>query len=116
MKNISTIFIILLILGLALSPVTVQAANITFAWGANTEADLAGYRLFQRDVNGSYDYSAPVAEIPTGIETCTITITDADWDNEQFRWILRAFDGADNESGDSGECGDRKPSAVSGFG
>lgn len=93
-----------------------SAADIEFAWTANTEADLAGYRIFQRDVNGSYNYVTPVAEILAGTQKCVVVITDQDWKDEKFRWVLRAFDTGDNESGDSNECGDRKPDIPIGVG
>jgi hypothetical protein len=89
-------------------------ADIKFGWDKNSEADLAGYRLFQRNVSGAYDYTTPVAEIPAGTEVCIITVSDGD-----YLWVLRAFDIAGNESEDSNECGllvDDPPGVVTGFG
>lgn len=40
--------------------------TFTFDWNANTEPDMAGYALFQRIDNGTYDYAAPIDP------TCTI--------------------------------------------
>lgn len=91
------------------------AAEVTCTWNPNTEADLAGYRLFQRSSGEMYNYAAPVAEIPAGMETCTLAdIPDGDW-----RFVLRAFDLAGNESGDSNEVSkfiDDPPAAPVGFG
>lgn len=89
----------LLILGLAL-PCWANS-TLVFMWDANTEQDLAGYRLYQTSVQGVYDFSKEnmLAEIPVGTETVTINnIEDGDkW------WVLKAFDTKDNESGQSNE-------------
>lgn len=91
------------------------AATLTCSWDPSPEADLAGYRLFQRTAGSNYDYNTPVAEIPAGKEVCTLTnVPDGD-----YRWILRAFDTAGNESGDSAEAThlvDDPPGVVTGFG
>ena len=92
-----------------------QAGSVTCAWDPNTEADLAGYRLFQRIAGAAYDYAAPVAEIPAGTEICTL----ADIPDGDYRWVLRAFDTANNESADSNEVAlfiDDPPDTVTGFG
>ncbi|MCK5611180.1 hypothetical protein KAR91_55415 [Candidatus Pacearchaeota archaeon] len=88
---------------------------MTCAWTANTEADLAGYRLFQRLDGEAYDYTSPIAEIPAGTETCTV----ADLPDDNYLWVLRAFDTAGNESADSNEVIkliDDPPAAPVGFG
>ncbi len=85
-------------LTLFLLPQTVYSADITLAWDANGEDDLAGYRIYVRQEGQSYDYSNPAWE---GTET-TCTIYDLD-DETTYCFVARAFDTSDNESGDSNE-------------
>ena len=90
------------------------AASVEFTWVANTESDLAGYRLFQRNQNESYDYTSPIAEISIGTEIYLLeNVADGNW-----AWTLRAFDTSGNESGNSNECflDSLPPSIVQGFG
>ena len=64
--------------------------ELTFAWDANSETDLAGYRL--------YDVSAPtdaIFDIPAGTET-TIQTLSATEGEKCFH--LTAYDTAGNES------------------
>lgn len=69
-------------------------------WGANHEADLAGYRVFVREDGRSFDYGFPEWE---GSETgCTIQDLDED---THYYFVVRAFDTAGNESGDSNQIG-----------
>jgi len=92
-----------------------RAADVDFTWSPNTDADLAGYRVFQRTAGATYDYTTPVAEIPAGIEVCTL----ADIPDGDYRWVMRAFDAAGQESVDSNECSlaiDDPPGPVQGFG
>ncbi|MCP4611363.1 MAG: hypothetical protein GY845_21845 [Planctomycetes bacterium] len=60
-----------------------------FQWDANSETDLAGYRLYQDGIQ--------VAEIPAGTETVAIELA------EEGEWVfhLTAFDNDNNESGPS---------------
>jgi hypothetical protein len=112
MKKLVVVAVVLMV---AVFVPSAWAMNITFTWNPNSESDLAGYRLFQRESGTSYDYGAPIAEIPAGTEVCVVEdVSDGD-----YRWVLRAFDTAGNESTDSNECSllvDNPPDAVVGFG
>ena len=77
---------------------TAHAADISLQWDANTESDLAGYRVFVRTAGGSYDYNNPDWEGTT----TTCTITDLDYYSDYY-FVVRAFDDAGNESDDSAE-------------
>jgi hypothetical protein len=83
---------------LLLFPLTANAFQVSLAWDANTEADLAGYRVFQREEGQSYDYSYPVYEgtttgcsVPNLIEGVT------------YYFVVRAFDTQNFESANSEE-------------
>lgn len=83
---------------LLICPPGVLGLDLTLAWDANEEPDLAGYRIFVRTEGDSYDYGQPAWE---GAETtCTISGLP---DNTNLYCVARAFDTANNESGDSNE-------------
>ncbi len=72
------------------------AVDIQLTWDANSEPDLAGYRLFMRGEGESYDYSSPDWE---GTAT-TYTFQGLD-ETQNYYFVARAFDTSNNESGDS---------------
>lgn len=76
-----------------------RAADVTFSWDANTESDIAGYRLFQRQQGQTYDFGTSVWE--GAGTTCTISFTEQQ--GTSYCWVLRAFDLANQESGNSNE-------------
>ncbi len=71
--------------------------EVTLEWDANTEEDLAGYRLYDSTESGVYG-TIPKAAIPAGTETVTVTVPDG-----LVYFVLTAFDEAGNESGYSNE-------------
>ena len=88
-----------LVLGLWLmaSP-TWAALQLTLVWDANQEPDLAGYRVFVRQLGQTYAYDAPLWE---GSATqCTVTIVD---ESLAHFFVVRAFDTQGFESADSDE-------------
>lgn len=72
--------------------------SVTLEWSANTEPDLAGYRVFIHAEGQSYDYIKPEWE---GIKT-TYTIYRLD-ETKNYYFVARAFDTEGFESGDSNE-------------
>ena len=92
---------ILLVLAIT-SPV--HSIDITVGWDANSETDLAGYRLYRgsdsRD-DGGYqkDPAYRIGDIPAGTETYTWTNVP---DGPHY-FSLTAYDESDNESGFSNE-------------
>ena len=91
MKKIS---LIVLVVMFALCAVAIADQNVMFQWDANNPAP-DGYRLFQRDQSGAYDYTAPIWQ---GTElTHSVTLP-----NGAYGFVLRAFVG-NAESGDSNE-------------
>ncbi len=76
------------------------ASNVTFQWDANNESDLAGYRIYQTNLDGNYTYGSgnEVVDIPAGTETSIITVQDGTW-----FWVVTAYDNSGNESGPSNQ-------------
>ncbi len=79
-------------------PGIASAAQVTLAWDENSEPDLAGYRVFCRQVGQDYDFNNPAWE---GTQT-TCEIYDLD-DNPMYYFVVRAYDFSGNESGNSNE-------------
>ena len=75
-----------------------HAVDVTLAWDANTESDLAGYRIFYREEGQNYDLANPDWEGTN--TTCTISGL---LDNITYYFVARAFDTSDNESLNSNE-------------
>jgi PKD repeat protein len=72
------------------------ATRVSLEWSPNTEQDLAGYRVFCREQNQSYDYVNPSWE---GTDTyCTIYDLD---ETKTYCFVARAFDTEGFESEDS---------------
>jgi fibronectin type 3 domain-containing protein len=99
-KRISNLIWALCIIALALLLVSVAtaASNVTFEWDANSENDLAGYRLYQSNRSGVYNQS-PISVIPAGTETVVVQ----DIPDGTYFWVLTAFDNGGNESNRSNE-------------
>jgi len=90
---------LLFVITLLLQPfVAMSSTQVTLEWSANTEPNLAGYKVFVREEGQVYDYANPVWEI---IET-TCTIYDLD-EAKTYFFVVRAFDTEEFESGNSNE-------------
>jgi len=74
------------------------ATQVSLEWAPNSEPDLAGYRVFYREQNQSYDYSNPSWQ---GTDTYS-TIYDLD-ETKTYCFVTRAFDTEGFESGNSNE-------------
>lgn len=64
--------------------------EIVATWGANTEADLGGYKLHYGTGSGSYSQHLDVGKVLTK----TVTVGEGTW-----YFVLSAYDTAGNESG-----------------
>lgn len=92
-----TVSLALLIIGTAFS----HAGQVTLAWDPNSPTP-DGYRIFQRDEGGQYDYSKPVW--PTDGQKHTETTCNINnlTEGQTYYFVIRAYVGMD-ESGDSNE-------------
>ena len=112
MKKVTSLFIIFFfIFSIVVIPAVSANVNITLAWDANSEDDLAGYRIFVKS-DGTFDYVNPDWEGLKGTTTCTITSLD---DSKTWCFVARAFDESDNESGNSNEVCWTKPDTEPGI-
>lgn len=86
------------------------AAEVQLEWTPNTP-NPDGYRLYQKDGGGAYDYANPVVlpstggasgDIPGNLTTAIVPDLGVDGRSTKYCWVLRAFIGQD-DSGDSNE-------------
>ena len=84
---LSFISVVAISLILLLFPKNAHSTDVTLSWDANSEEDLAGYRIFYREAGQSYDYNDPLWE---GSET-TCTAYNLD-DMTTHCFVVRAFD------------------------
>lgn len=84
---------------LTVLPAYAITVNLTFEWDANTETDLAGYRLYMSSTSGQY-----ISHIKQVGKVTTTTLENVDIDpGEIIYFVLTAFDLDNNESGYSNE-------------
>ena len=75
-----------------------RTSDIAFSWNANTEPDLAGYKLYVGRASGVYTASGSPKNMGTATSG-TFTIDD----NGVWYFALTAIDTSNNESGYSTE-------------
>jgi hypothetical protein len=90
---------LLLTLAILLIPAFVFAGDVSFMWDANTEPDLAGYRIYMHTGGGSYDYTQPPVIECIGVGATVSNLVEG----ETYSFVLRAFDTEALESGNSNE-------------
>jgi hypothetical protein len=127
MKKLS---IVLGLLILSASLVFAGTERITLGWDANTDTDLAGYRLYTSSTAGQYTFvgknasltpTNPPASYVRSVAKPAVTMTTdmIGTDGQVIYFVLTAFDSAGNESGRSNEVSytfaDSPPAAPKGF-
>ena len=117
-----TILILVCILGVLAMAFTAHAEPAkTFTWDANTEPDLAGYRVYMTDTSGVYEFGGSgspnfVAEILCGPndDTCCEYIKVASPGPGHY-YVGTAFDIYNNESAPSNEIESLPPGQIMNF-
>lgn len=92
MKRLLIISAILAIAGIA------QAATVQVTWNANTEPDLAGYRLYVGEVSWQYGEPVDVGNVTGHVMEITPEY------GATYYFALTAYDTSGNESGYSDEA------------
>jgi hypothetical protein len=72
----------------------------TLTWKANSETDLAGYKVYRSTVSGKYDQSNVIALVQKNVTTYQATGLQS---RTTYFFVVTAFDVAGNESGYSNE-------------
>ena len=89
------VFFSVLLVALLIS-VWARAEQVTLAWDANTEADLAGYKVHYGTASGSYTTSVDVHKVTTAIVTGLAA-------GQTYYFVVTAYNAANNESGYSNQ-------------
>ena len=89
------VFFSVLLVALLIS-VWARAEQVTLAWDANTESDLAGYKVHYGTASGSYTTSVDVHNVTTAIVTGLTA-------GQTYYFVVTAYNAANNESGYSNQ-------------
>ena len=73
---------------------TAHAADVTLTWDANTESDLAGYRVYQKADSATPPFTR-VQEIPKGTQAASVTGLDP---THSYSFAVTAYNTAGMES------------------
>jgi fibronectin type 3 domain-containing protein len=73
-------------------------SSLTLTWNANTESDLAGYKIYRATTSGGY--GAPIATVQGNVTTYIATGLQSP---ATYFFIITAYDSAGNESPFSNE-------------
>lgn len=91
-------YICCLMLSFCMLPPFAFADDVTLAWDAPANTDIAGYRVFVREGNENFDFDFP--EWEGSLTICTLSGFDP---FETYHFIVRAFNSNGNESDNSNE-------------
>ncbi len=90
---------LLLVLAFMILPfLSLQAAVVDVSWNANTEADLAGYKLYYGTTSGVYELPIDVGKVTSYSVTVNPKVTTT------YYVTLTAYDMSGNESPKSDEA------------
>ncbi len=80
----------------SLTPALSSAAQVTLAWDANTDPDLAGYKLYYGNSSGSYQFSVDVGNVTSYTLSGLL-------EGQIYYFAATAYNVSQNESGFSNE-------------
>lgn len=83
------IFIMMVILVFISIPVMAKDFNVTLSWNANSEPDLAGYRVYRSEISGTYEN--PIAELGL-VTSYNDILTVNDGESKIFYYVVTAYD------------------------
>jgi fibronectin type 3 domain-containing protein len=89
------VFFSVLLVALLIS-VWARAEQVTLAWDANTEPDLAGYKVHYGTASGSYTSSVDVHKVTTAVVTGLTA-------GQTYYLAVTAYNAANNQSGYSNQ-------------
>jgi fibronectin type 3 domain-containing protein len=69
------------------------SSSATLLWNANTETDLAGYKVYRATASGAY--GAPITTITGNVTTYVATALQV---GTTYFFVVTAYDNAGNES------------------
>lgn len=99
-KNNLLLFIILLVIFFSITCYA-KSYNIKFTWDRNTEEDLAGYKLYNYNIDGAYEDGNMILNIKDpNAYICELNNFEI---NDTTYFILTAYDILHNESGPSNQ-------------
>jgi hypothetical protein len=98
------VFFSVLLVALLIS-VCARAEQATLAWDANTEIDLAGYKVHYGTASGSYTSSMDVQKVTTAVVTGLTA-------GRTYYFVVTAYNAANNESGYSNQVSYSVPAPV----
>ena len=85
---------LLLTICLLVLSVCANAADVTLTWDANTETDLAGYRIYQKQDNAVPPF-VKVQQTPKGTQTASVTGLDS---THSYSFAVTAYNTSGMES------------------
>ena len=77
-----------------------STSSATLTWNANTESDLAGYKVYRATSSGTY--GAPIATLQGNVTSYVATGLQS---GTTYFFVITAYDNAGNESPHSAEVG-----------
>jgi len=93
---LNIIFVAVFLLSFACSVQAVYSAQVTLAWNANTDPNIAGYKIYYGTSSRNYDVSLDVGNFTS----CTIADME---EGETYYFAATAYDIQGNESSFSEE-------------
>ena len=94
------LFVLIALAILLMAAPVFAATNVTLQWDANTEPDLAGYRIYRSAASGS-GYVLKGTVLQPSTQFIDANVPDGTW-----YWVATAFDTDNLESGYSNEVSD----------